>query len=52
MAKYICTICGYEYEPTQGDPENDVAPGTAFDDIPTDWSCPICGAPKSEFEPA
>lgn len=51
MQKYVCVICGYEYDPAEGDPDNDVAPGTKFEDIPDDWLCPVCGAPKSEFEP-
>ncbi|MEZ0575822.1 rubredoxin [Halodesulfovibrio aestuarii] len=52
MEKYVCLICGYEYDPAEGDPDNGVAPGTKFEDIPDDWLCPVCGAPKSEFEPA
>jgi rubredoxin len=50
MEKYICTICGYEYDPEQGDPENNIEPGTAFEDIPESWFCPVCGATKDEFE--
>ncbi|MEH2339974.1 rubredoxin [Nostoc sp.] len=50
MAKYICTVCGYEYDPEQGDPDSDIAPGTAFENIPDDWSCPVCGATKDQFE--
>ena len=49
--KYECTGCGYIYDPEEGDPDNDVAPGTAFDDIPEDWLCPICGLGKDAFEP-
>ena len=49
--KYICAVCGYEYDPTEGDPENDIPPGTAFEDLPEDWTCPVCGAEISEFEP-
>lgn len=49
--KYVCLICGYEYDPAEGDPDNGVAAGTSFDDIPEDWVCPVCGAAKSEFEP-
>ena len=41
--KYICKVCGWIYDPQVGDPENDVNPGTAFDAIPEDWVCPICG---------
>ncbi|ABC76945.1 ferric-chelate reductase / Rubredoxin [Syntrophus aciditrophicus SB] len=50
MEKYTCTICGYVYDPEQGDPESGIAPGTAFEDLPDDWTCPICGADKSQFE--
>ena len=49
-AKYTCHICGYVYDPAAGDPEHGVSAGTAFDDLPADWTCPICGAGKSEFE--
>lgn len=51
MKKYVCLVCGYVYDPEVGDPDNDVAPGTAFADIPDDWTCPVCGAGKEEFEP-
>jgi rubredoxin len=50
MDKYVCTICGYVYDPAQGDPENGVAPGTAWENVPEDWECPVCGAPKDDFE--
>ncbi|MEH2112879.1 rubredoxin [Nostoc sp.] len=50
MAKYICTVCGYEYDPEVGDTDSDVALGTAFEDIPDDWVCPVCGATKDQFE--
>ena len=50
MAKYICTVCGYEYDPEQGDPDSSIAPGTAFEDIADDWSCPVCGVTKDQFE--
>ena len=50
MDKYVCTVCGYIYDPEQGDPDNDVKPGTAFEDIPDDWVCPVCGAEKDAFE--
>ena len=49
MDKYVCTICDYVYDPAVGDPENGIAPGTRFEDLPEDWVCPLCGAPKSEF---
>ncbi len=54
MAKsenYVCDICGYVYEPAVGDPDNDVAPGTAFADLPDSWVCPVCGASKDDFSP-
>ena len=50
MSKYECTVCGYIYDPELGDPENNIAPGTPFEDLPDDWLCPVCGAAKSEFE--
>ena len=50
MDKYICTICGYVYDPAQGDPDNGVKEGTKFEDVPEDWICPICGAGKDSFE--
>ncbi|WP_461209640.1 rubredoxin [Desulfocurvus sp. DL9XJH121] len=50
MDKYICLICGYQYDPAEGDPDNDIAPGTKFEDIPDDWVCPVCGAGKDQFE--
>ena len=43
MKKYVCTVCGYEYDPEVGDPDNGIAPGTAFEDLPEDWVCPLCG---------
>jgi rubredoxin len=50
MKKWICTVCGYVYDPERGDPDNGVAPGTDFKDIPGSWSCPECGADKDAFE--
>ena len=50
MQKYQCTICGYVYDPEEGDPDSGIAPGTAFDDIPEDWYCPVCGVTKLDFE--
>ena len=50
--KYVCNICGYIYDPAVGDPEGDIAPGTAFADIPVDWVCPVCGVGKDDFSPA
>lgn len=52
MKKYTCIVCGYEYDPAKGDPDNGVAPGTAFADVPEDWTCPVCGAGKDQFEEA
>lgn len=51
MKKYKCEICGYIYDPELGDEDNNIAPGTAFEAIPDDWTCPLCGADKSEFSP-
>ena len=51
MTKYVCDVCGYVYDPAAGDPDNGVAPGTAFDDLPDDWVCPECGAEKDMFSP-
>ena len=50
MKKYTCVVCANEYDPAAGDPDNGVAPGTAFEDIPDDWTCPVCGAGKDQFE--
>jgi rubredoxin len=50
MDRYVCTICGYVYDPAQGDPDNGVAAGTKFQDVPDSWECPVCGAAKSDFE--
>ena len=49
MKKYVCEPCGYEYDPAVGDPDNGIAPGTAFEDLPDDWVCPICGLGKEVF---
>ena len=51
MKKYKCLMCGYIYDPGVGDPDNGVQAGTAFEDLPDDWTCPECGAGKDEFEP-
>ena len=50
MDKYVCTVCGYVYDPEQGDPDNNISAGTSFADIPKDWVCPVCGADKKAFE--
>ncbi len=49
MSKYECDPCGYIYDPAVGDPDNGIAPGTAFEDLPDDWECPVCGAGKEVF---
>lgn len=49
IIKYRCTICNYIYDPVDGDRSNGINPGTSFEELPDYWSCPICGAPKSEF---
>ena len=51
MKKYICETCGYVYDPEVGDPDSGIEPGTAFEDIPEDWVCPICGVGKDDFSP-
>lgn len=50
MKKYVCGPCGYEYDPEVGDPDNGIPAGTAFEDLPEDWVCPICGVGKEDFE--
>jgi rubredoxin len=47
---YICELCGYEYDPKVGDPENGIDPETEFDELAQDWVCPLCGAGKEDFE--
>jgi rubredoxin len=48
--KYICTSCGFIYDPVEGDPDGGIPPGTPFESIPDDWFCPVCGARKKDFE--
>jgi rubredoxin len=50
MNKYKCVICGYVYDPQEGDPDSGIEPGIAFTDLPADYICPVCGAGKEEFE--
>lgn len=50
MNHYKCTICGYTYKPERGDKMSDISPGTAFEDLPEDWVCPMCRQPKMVFE--
>ncbi|MGM9522700.1 MAG: rubredoxin [Oscillospiraceae bacterium] len=49
MARYLCEPCGYIYDSEVGDPDNGIPPETEFEDLPEDWECPICGAPKTDF---
>ncbi len=50
MQKWRCIVCNYVYDPAVGDPDNGVEPGTPFESIPDEWTCPLCGAGKDEFE--
>ncbi len=50
MDKWECLACGYIYDPAAGDPDNGIAAGTAFEDLPDDWVCPECGAEKDMFQ--
>jgi rubredoxin len=50
MAKYECLVCGWIYDPAIGDPDGGIAPGTAFENIPDNWVCPICGVDKTNFK--
>ncbi len=52
MQKYECQVCGYVYDPEEGDSAANIAPGTSFDDLPEDWACPMCGVGKDQFSPA
>jgi rubredoxin len=49
--KYQCSVCGYVYDPAAGDPSSGVPAGTAFEDLPDDWVCPVCGSTKDKFRP-
>jgi len=51
MKKYVCSVCGYVYDPEKGIPEEGIAPGTAFEDLPDTFVCPVCGVGKEDFEP-
>ncbi len=50
MKKYVCKVCAWVYDPEVGDPDNGIEPGTAFEDLPDDWVCPLCGVGKEDFE--
>ncbi len=52
MKKYVCSVCGWEYDEAAGSPENGIAPGTPFADLPEDFVCPLCGVDKTMFEEA
>jgi len=52
MKNYVCDVCGYEYDPAKGDPDSNIAPGTAFENLPDDWMCPLCGVDKTNFSEA
>lgn len=49
MTRYQCKVCGYVYDPVEGDPDGGIAPGTPFNEIPDSWVCPVCGVSKSEL---
>ncbi len=51
MSKWECSICGYIYDPEVGDPDNNITAGTTFEALPDNWECPLCGAPKEDFNP-
>jgi len=51
MKKYQCTLCGYIYDPEIGDPDSSIASGTAFENLPEDWVCPLCFVGKENFKP-
>ena len=47
---WICTVCGFEYHEAEGWPDEGIAPGTRWEDVPEDWCCPDCGVGKADFE--
>ena len=49
MKKYICDVCGYIYDEAVGEPDNGIAPGTKFEDLPEDYACPLCAVGKEDF---
>ncbi|MBS3909333.1 MAG: rubredoxin [Actinobacteria bacterium] len=51
MKQYVCQMCGYVYDPAKGDKKGNIPPGVAFEDLPDDWKCPLCGVSKSKFAP-
>lgn len=50
MKKYVCQVCGFTYDEELGLPEQGIAPGTKFEDLPEDFVCPLCGVEKENFE--
>ena len=50
MQKYVCSVCGYVYDPEAGDPDNGIPAGTPFSDLPDDWACPLCSVGKDMFQ--
>ena len=49
MSKYVCTVCGWEYDEDAGLPESGIAAGTKFEDLPDDFECVLCGVGKDSF---
>ncbi len=49
MDRYVCEICGYVYDPSEGDLDNDIKPDILFEELPEDWTCPECHTPKEDF---
>ncbi|MBQ0024092.1 MAG: rubredoxin [Prevotellaceae bacterium] len=49
MKKYVCDVCGWEYNPDAGMPRKGIPPGTSFEDLPMSFTCPVCGASKDQF---
>ena len=50
MKQYVCSVCGFIYDEAAGIPKDGIAPGTLWEQLPEDWTCPVCGAGKDEFE--
>lgn len=51
MQRFVCGVCGYIYDPAKGDSDGGIAPGMRFEDLPAQWTCPVCGAGKDYFKP-
>ncbi len=49
MERWVCGVCGYVYDPEKGEPDRGISPGTKFEDLPDDYTCPVCGASKDNF---